>query len=269
MKSPAHYWNIVRWTAYKHWRRLEVPFSRDEFRIRRLRGRHKGRRAFIIGNGPSMRPEYFDLLKGELCFGFNSIYRVFPTTSWRPDYLMVHDPVLAANLKDDFVFAPRTTVLAGQSVRGILGNEGSIIYYQIPFRTEAGALPTFRTRMITGVQTGSTIVFAGLQFAWYMGVREFYLLGVDLKYTLKELEQVAIHDEHPVVKADFSGSYFHPGMEPGTNLSMLPDLDGMKLAMLSTREFMRANGGRIYNAAPGSPMEIFPRAAIQEVVTRK
>lgn len=266
MKSPSHYLNILKWKVYPYWRRLEIPSTRDELRIRMLKNVHKGRRAFIIGNGPSMRHEYFELLKGEICFGFNSIYRVFPMTEWRPDYLMVHDPVLAKNLRPDFMFDRRTRILAGESVRAILGDDPSITYYQIPYPTDAGEKPIFRTRMIRGIQAGSTIAFAGLQFAWYMGIREFYLLGIDLKYSFEESEKLGVHGRHQVIRGDFKGSYFHAGMEPGNNPSMVPDLDGMKLSMLATLEFMEANGGRIFNAAPGSPMEIFPRVSIHEVV---
>jgi hypothetical protein len=266
MKPLSHYWNILRWSTYAYWRSIEPPWSMQEFRVRRLKGRHKGRRAFIIGNGPSMREEYFDLLKGEVCFGFNSIYRVFENTTWRPDYLLVHDPVLAQNLKNDFVFDPRTTVLAGENIRGVLGDDRSITYYAMPFRIDANEKPTFRTRLTKGVQPGSTIVYIGLQFAWYMGIREFYMLGIDLEYSLKDLETLGQYDRHKVVKGDFSGSYFHKSMEPGEHPSMLPDVDGMKLAMLAARDFIGSKGGRIYNAAPASPMNIFPRASINEVV---
>ena len=48
-------------------------------------------RAFFIGNGPSLKPEYLDLLQDEITFGCNNIQLLYPDTDWRPTYYLFTD----------------------------------------------------------------------------------------------------------------------------------------------------------------------------------
>lgn len=41
-------------------------------------------RAFIVGNGLSLKQTNLELLKGEVCYGVNSINLIYPHTTWRP-----------------------------------------------------------------------------------------------------------------------------------------------------------------------------------------
>ena len=42
-------------------------------------------RAFIVGNGPSLKPWQLDRIKGEASYGVNRIHLIYPETSWRPN----------------------------------------------------------------------------------------------------------------------------------------------------------------------------------------
>ena len=58
--------------AYLHpWRRESIR------RLAELKDIHKGRRAFIIGNGPSLKQTDLSKLKNEITFGMNRIYLLF------------------------------------------------------------------------------------------------------------------------------------------------------------------------------------------------
>jgi hypothetical protein len=48
-------------------------------------------KAFILGNGPSLKKLDFSLLEGELCFGMNRIHLAYRTTDWRPDVYVAAD----------------------------------------------------------------------------------------------------------------------------------------------------------------------------------
>jgi hypothetical protein len=59
--------------AYLHpWRRESIR------RLQSLKNVHNGRRAFIIGNGPSLKQTDLSRLKNEFTFGLNRIYLLFP-----------------------------------------------------------------------------------------------------------------------------------------------------------------------------------------------
>ena len=61
--------------AYRHpWRRESIK------RLTDLKDIHKGRRAFIIGNGPSLKQTDLSKLRDEITFCINRFYLAFPRT---------------------------------------------------------------------------------------------------------------------------------------------------------------------------------------------
>lgn len=245
-----------------------VAAGSDTSAIAGLRDRHVGQRAFIVANGPSMRAEYFDLLKGELCFGFNNVYKVFPRTAWRPTYWMVHDPVIGAEIADDMprMLDEGPRVLAGIDLSLSLGDDPRITYYRIRRPSPEADGPEFATELERGLFAGCTVVYAALQFAWYMGVREVYLLGVDLAYSIETRTHVREHGKHAVITGDFKGSYFDPELDPGDRPRIMPDTECMRAAMEKAGEFFTAGGGVIRNAAPDSPFHLFEQRSIREII---
>ena len=61
--------------------------------IKKLKNIYRGKRCFLIGNGPSLRAEDLTCLHehGEICFAFNRIYNIFEQTSWRPTFYISQD----------------------------------------------------------------------------------------------------------------------------------------------------------------------------------
>lgn len=50
-------------------------------------------RAFVIGNGKSLKAQDLDLLKGEITFAMNGIRDIYPFTDWRPTHWLKVDVV--------------------------------------------------------------------------------------------------------------------------------------------------------------------------------
>jgi hypothetical protein len=48
-------------------------------------------RAFVVGNGPSLKPDQLDKLIPEVSFGVNRIHLIYDQTKWRPDYWIFMD----------------------------------------------------------------------------------------------------------------------------------------------------------------------------------
>ena len=59
--------------------------------LKQFQNIHIGERCFIVGNGPSLRCEDLDMLKQEITFGSNYIYKIFNKTDWRPTYYFNSD----------------------------------------------------------------------------------------------------------------------------------------------------------------------------------
>ncbi len=52
-----------------------------------------GTRAFIVGNGKSLKPDQLNMLQShkEICFGVNRIHLIYDKTKWRPTYWTLTD----------------------------------------------------------------------------------------------------------------------------------------------------------------------------------
>ena len=58
-------------------------------------------RAFVIGNGPSLKAEHLDRLRNEVTFGVNRIHLIYPQTSWRPTSWVIMDFSNSLYYKED------------------------------------------------------------------------------------------------------------------------------------------------------------------------
>ena len=78
-----------------HKRRIE----RNQQYWRNLKNIHKGRRGFVIGNGPSLKLGDLDRLQNEITIASNKIYLAFNETNWRPSYFTVCDALVWKKIK--------------------------------------------------------------------------------------------------------------------------------------------------------------------------
>jgi len=83
----------------------------------RLKDIHKGRRAFIIGNGPSLRQTDLSKLKNEFTFGLNRIYLLFPELGFHTTYLVSINDLVIEQFKDEILAQPLPKFLAWHSHR--------------------------------------------------------------------------------------------------------------------------------------------------------
>lgn len=64
-------------------------------------------RAFIIGNGPSLKSDQLDKLIDEVTFGVNRIHLIYDQTSWRPTQWVMMDFSNSLHFKEDIDFHSR------------------------------------------------------------------------------------------------------------------------------------------------------------------
>ncbi len=63
--------------------------------LAQLKDIHAGKRAFIIGNGPSLKQTDLSRLRNEFTFGLNRIYLMFPELGFHTTYFVtVNDLVI-------------------------------------------------------------------------------------------------------------------------------------------------------------------------------
>lgn len=223
-----------------------------------LKNRHAGGRAFVIGNGPSLRMEDLNRLKGEISFACNKIYLAFSETDWRPTYYTVEDHLVAwqnrlaiESLSGVVKFFPHTLALHGIRFSNSLE-------YRLIWKDVFPDMPGFSDDAETGLHWGSTATYTMMQMAFYTGVREVILLGIDYSFVIPE-KCDAPTGKFKVYICEGERNHFHPDYrKPGERWHQ-PNLAYQEKSFLAARYYAEEKERRIFNATRGGKLEIFPR----------
>ncbi|WP_226677965.1 6-hydroxymethylpterin diphosphokinase MptE-like protein [Mesobacillus jeotgali] len=157
--------------------KINIPLTMNNYKILNYKNKFAGKRCFIIGNGPSLRPEDLEKLKGEFTFASNKIYKIFDKTSWRPTFYMVVDPtVLEENVKEiNLVEAENKFTLKGY--KNLFNAD---IYFNNNLQKSKRG--TFSKNVMESLYSSGTVSYHLLQIAYYMGFSEVYLIGHDYNF---------------------------------------------------------------------------------------
>lgn len=159
--------------------------------IEELRGIHRGRRAFLVGNGPSLLKAPFDLLSKEYTFAMNRIALIFEKTDWRPTYFVGVSSVMEdANLShyhQDFLDGIDAVEIAfvwsGLFRHSPLKRRKNVVWIDCTetehVEAEDASIDFWSDDASVQVSKFGTSMFAAIQIAAWMGFDPLYLVGVD------------------------------------------------------------------------------------------
>ncbi len=221
--------------------------------LKKYKDMHRGRRIFIVGNGPSVRIEDLETIRkhNEISFGMNRIHKIFEKTSWRPDYICMTDSrVIISCEKDLDIITENSRLIVGDRYQYTNNSYDNIIdYVHLKSEYYAPNLPGFSEDITQGVFWGFTVTYdIAIQFAAYMGAKEIYLIGIDNN----NVGEVTDKRNH------FIDNYFEPGEEE-TYKNVVANFEAMNIAYEKAERYSREHGFRIYNATRGGKLEVFER----------
>lgn len=220
-----------------------------------FRNKHKGKRVFLIGNGPSLKLEDLETLRrnDEITIAANKIYRVYDEVSFRPTYLAFSDYRIIMDLEDIIPHLPGIKLVHDWNRSKYTNQEDNIFYFSDIWDYNNDFLPyhpRFSDDITRGVYWGASVLYdVGIQWAAYMGASEIYLLGVDHNF----IGNVTNEQNH------FIKDYYK---EKGKNDSKYNERfqeEELTKAFEMAEIYSRANGFRIYNATRGGKLEVFER----------
>jgi hypothetical protein len=231
-----------------------------------LKDIHTGQRGFVIGNGPSLKMEDLERLAGEITFACNNIYLAFPDTSWRPTYYTVSDP-LAAREFGSVVRQLAVRKIFSNSVSDFFTGDSDITWLrQIDYVSDSSSDDfAFSFDLRNGVYHGATTLYIQFQLAFYMGIEEIYLLGVDGDYNLPP-KQGKRSGMGVLVEHDAEVNHFHPEYRRKGESWWLADREFQLKTYTFARSVFEACGRRILNASRKSALEVFPRVDFDELL---
>ena len=232
--------------AYLHpWRR------ESNRRLAALKDIHKGKRAFIIGNGPSLKQTDLSKLRNEITFCMNRFYLAFPELGFSATYLCITNDLVVEQFVEDINQLSLPKFIAWRSHRHFSPN---LPLAQLPtfvYTTYTG--PRFTGDVRRRVWEGATVTNLALQVAYHMGIEKAILIGVDHNFTDKGQanKTVVSSGDDP---NHFDPRYFGKGIK-----WQLPDLDTSEIGYAFAREAYRQAGREVVDATVGGKLTIFPK----------
>lgn len=275
---PPLLWQFTR-NAYDGLRRIPElpaaylhPWRRESIRrLAALKDVHKGKRAFIIGNGPSLKQTNTSKLKNEITFGMNRIYLAFPEWGFTTSYLCVTNDLVVEQFVDDISALPIPKFIAWRSHRHFKAQFSNSQFSNSPIpespasslQSPISSLPTFVYTTYTGpkfstdvrwrVWEGATVTNLALQLAFHMGIEKAILIGVDHNFADKGEANKTIVSQGDDAN-HFMPNYFGKGVK-----WQLPDLDTSEIGYALARDAYLKAGREVVDATIGGKLKIFPK----------
>ncbi|MBN2386526.1 MAG: DUF115 domain-containing protein [Anaerolineales bacterium] len=257
--TPAPLWSAAR-NAYDALRLLpDLPsaalhsWRRQSIRtLAEMKDSRRGRRCFILGNGPSLRQTDLSKLRTEATFGLNRIYLLFPELGFTTTYLVSINDLVIEQCAAEIAALSVPTFLTWRS-RRVFSNlaPGSFTLPTFLYTTYTG--PKFSRDARGRLWEGATVTYVALQLAFHLGFEQVILVGVDHNFvTQGEANQTIVSaGDDP---NHFSPHYFGTGFK-----WQLPDLETSERAYLLARDTYTRAGRQVLDATVGGKLTIFPK----------
>jgi hypothetical protein len=229
----------------------------------------KGKRCFIIGNGPSLNRHNLMLLKDEYTFGVNSFYYKTRETGFKPYFYVVEDSsVMKENIEEirqfdtPYKFFPT-------NYKSLHPKQPNTFFFRMNrgFYEKSSpnyVVPRFSTDASKVLYCGQSVTYINLQLAYFMGFTEVYLIGMDFSYVIPESHKrtgdVLLSDTDD--QNHFHKDYFGKGKTWKD-----PKLDRVALNYKQAKLVYEATGRKIFNATYGGSLEIFERVDYEALLT--
>ena len=240
-------------------------------KILSLKDKYKGKRCFVIGNGPSLNSNDLEKLKDEFTFAANRIWLMFDKTLWRPSFYFCQDRQMIRGEYSRICDYDFPVFLSYNSITEFsLEVENAICYLcdKRPLIKYGKSMP-FSTCCDKYIIDGTTVTYSSIQFAMYMGFSEIYLLGVDNNFEYQMDKNRRIVRNLGVNKTYFDDRYkdVYNQFGQGDNKKFgVTDPVMNEMIYSSAKKEAELRGVKIYNATRGGKLEVFERKDFDSIV---
>lgn len=235
-----------------------------------FRNKHKGSRAFVIANGPSLSYQDIEPLKNEITFVANGFWK-HPIISeqWQPTYYSFIDPNFFSSdpnnvnffeemnkrISNSTFFIPLFRGFENIKKNGFLDHKNTfyVAAYGEPFPS------VDLTLLMQGFQSVSAFILAQ---AVYMGCSPIYLMGYDHNYLANRG-----YDQH-----FYEGDTISDPFKRALPLAERSTYDGEMEALIklwrnyrSIKSVAERNGIEIFNATKGGYLDVFKRYNYEDI----
>lgn len=229
--------------------------------IYNLKNKFRGKRIFIIGNGPSLKKTNLDLLENEYTFSMNRISQIFNVTKWRPYFFLcttenLKKPEWKVDIIEGILTSNYSFVWESLDIEDNLKNVIKIKCNNGHEVTKKAPDSWWSTDPEFGFSKFGTSMLVSLQLSSFMGFSEIYIVGADLGFKnnlfQRALYKLKIKNFMP------DNNHFTKGYgTPGFNSKILNN--NMLAAHKLAKKKLLSEGVKVYNATVGGELEIYER----------
>lgn len=210
-----------------------------------FKDKHKGQRALIACNGPSLNDIDFSKLQHEVIFGLNR------------GYLKKDMPITYLVAVNDLVVQQFRNEILAQSVKQVFGYNIGI---NLKFDTD---VPKFEPDATKPLWQGHTVTYVALQLAYYMGFTDVALIGCDHSYKFDGNNNQKLVSTGDDVN-HFDPSYFGEGI-----LWHAPNLPRTEIAYMIAKEYYEKNNRMIVNCSTKTQLNIFEKMKLEDWLDKR
>lgn len=249
--------------------------------MKHFRNEHVGKRAFVLGNGPSLSKTPLEYLGDEISFSSNGIDLIFNRTNWRPTVYSCIDSVvmidrleeirsMISELPNTHFFFPKDLFEDSVPQKSIdvkrlfRPSSNTTFFNSVPYQLTDNAFTAFSPDLEDYLVHSTTVSITLIQLAALMGCNPIYLIGCDTDYTIPtnaiELNPEADRiDKLLTLDADNDPNHFDPAYFGKGKKWHTPNPHLMIQQYEKVKEACDHRGFQIYNATNGGKLEVFPR----------
>jgi len=236
------------------WDILPVSWASRK-KISSYKNRHKGKKALILCNGPSLLKVDFERLAAcdVYTFGLNKINLLFSKTTFRPSSIVaVNKLVLEQNV--DFYNDTDIPLFLDSAAHKI----GVRHRDNVHFLHSTNMPGEFARDCSMSIFQGYTVTYVAMQLAYHMGFEKVALVGCDHYFKASGTANMTVNAGETDV------DHFDPQYFSGDMKWQLPDLVQSEIAYKIAGECYRNAGRTLVNSTDGGSLEIFPRLPLDE-----
>lgn len=223
-----------------------LPITLEDKKLFSLKNIHQGKIGFLIGNGPSVRVEDLEKLKGQVSFCCNRFYLAYEMMEFRPAYTLASDLQTIEDFGEEIVNQSEGQVFLAWKTRPHIS--GDFIWIR------SKHILGFSENLFKYVIPGGGTLIVAIQLGYFMGINRFVLYGVDHNYNY--VEDKDSQDVWHSAKGE--GNHFIKNYRSGKPWCP-PQTQIIEQSFQTCDQVMRAQGGWIKNATRGGKLEVLER----------
>lgn len=250
--------NLMARTQRYRMASLGFSMTKNENRLLEYKNKHKGQRAFILGNGPSLNKTDLTKLKDEHTFAVNGIFLNYEKMGFHPTYYVVEDTLVAEDRSKEInSYKGPQAQFFGNYLNYCIEDKPDNIWLNVKMDyREFEGFPHFSKDAVRRVWVGGSVTYICLQLAYYMGFTEVYMIGFDHSY---HIPKTAIVEGNDITSTEDDVNHFHPDYFGKGYRWHDPKVDRMEKGFENARKAFEEDGRKVFNATVGGHLNVFPR----------